>query len=279
MEIMTLTSATEVAPTLNDPNAAYREVTEAEVDALRKKHAWIAEPLITASDLVAQMPFYQWLRGIESPLDFAPVAKQLYFHSATFPKVLGLMLGFTPLSENIMMPFYSKHAFGEADHCELLVEWMLKHGILSHRDELNEVIVTPETNACVNMGYQLAIERDRANWVIAMNCGIERCSNDFFGVASRKMHDIGSGDIYFDIHVEADEFHSIMGMEHLDVMDPNSVAGKKLIAKGLESVSAWAAMIHSWIGIDYHPKFNMDGSLKSACMTLPATKVDDITTD
>jgi hypothetical protein len=46
--------------------------------------------------------------------------------------------------------------------------WMLKHQILKNRQEIEEFVVTPETNACVNLAYQLAIEQDRAalgGWV------------------------------------------------------------------------------------------------------------------
>ena len=65
---------------------------------------------------------------------------------------MGLMLGMTPMSENHMMPFYAKHAYGEADHHEMLMRWMLKHKLLQRQD-MEYVIPTPETNACVNLAY------------------------------------------------------------------------------------------------------------------------------
>lgn len=69
---------------------------------------------------------------------------------------------------------------------------------------------------------------------------------------------------YFDVHVEADEHHSIMGMEYLDPQDPESPRGRQLIAKALEGIGLWAAMLHSWIGIEMLPQFNLDGTLKTA---------------
>jgi hypothetical protein len=240
----------------------YEAINPAELERIRYKHSWITEPIFRASEIVKQMPFFEWIEQLKSPLEFKPAAVQLFYHSATFAKVMGLMLGHTPLSENHMMPFYAKHAFGEADHHELLMLWMLKHQILKNRQEIEEFVVTPETNACVNLAYQLAIEQDRAKWLVTINSGIERCSNDFFKAVAPKMHELGVGDVYFDIHVEADEHHSIMGMDYLQPEDPDSIRGRQLIGKALEGITLWAAMLHSWIDIELFPVFNLDGTLK-----------------
>lgn len=244
--------------------SVYEEINQAKLQQLQQKHIWLTEPLYRASDAVREMPFFEWLNQLKEPRDFKPAAVQLFYHSATFPKVMGLMLGTTPLSENHMMPFYAKHAFGEADHHELLMRWMLKHGLLTNRQEIETIITTTETNACVNLAYQLAIEQDRAKWLVTINCGIERCSNDFFKAVSPKMREIGAGDAYLDIHVEADEHHSIMGLEYIEPQDPEHPRGRQLIAKALEGISLWAAMLHSWIEIDWMPHFNLDGSLKNS---------------
>jgi hypothetical protein len=239
----------------------YEVVDHAEIDRLRREHAWLVEPLYRASEAIVEMPFFTWVRKLESPRAFAPVAVQLYHHSATFPKVMGLMLGLTGMGENAMMPFYAKHAFGEADHHQLLMQWMLRHGILGAPEEMEDVIPTLETNACVNLGYQLAMEQDRAKWLVTINSAIERCSNDFFKVVAPTMRGLGAGDVYFDVHVEADEHHSIMGLQHLSPLDPGSARGTQLIAKGLEGIALWGSMLHSWIGISLHPRFDVHGHL------------------
>ncbi len=244
-----------------DQGHVYEKLDQAALDSLRKDHAWIAEPIHRASEAVAAMPFYAWLDRIQSPQEFHNAAVNLYHHSATFPKVMGLMLATTPMSENPMMNFYAKHAYGEAPHYEMLMQWMMKFDILPHRDAILDVIPTIETNACINLAYPLALAADRDQWVLTINCGIERCSNDFFKAVARKMHQIGAGDIYFDIHVEADEFHSIMGLDHVTPQDPTSRRGRHLIAKSLEGIALWAAMLHSWIGLDYLPKFALDGTV------------------
>lgn len=241
----------------------YEKVDQQKLGALTKRHAWIADPIHRASAAVLDMPFYTWLKGIKTAQDFKPAAVQLFHHSATFPKVMGLMLGTTPMSENHMMKYYAKHAYGEADHHEMLMDWMVRHEVLRDRDEMAYVIPTTATNSCVNLAYQLAIEADRYKWVLTINSGIERCSNDFFKAVAPKMHEIGAGDPYFDIHVEADEFHSIMGMEHLEPQDSDSARGRHLLAKSLEGISLWAAMLHSWIGVEMLPQFNLDGTLRT----------------
>jgi pyrroloquinoline quinone (PQQ) biosynthesis protein C len=198
---------------------------------------------------------------MESPTDFKDAGCQLHYHSDTFPKVMGLMLALTPLKESKMMPFYAKHAYGESDHSEMLLEWMIKHGLVSNHEEVRNTIITKETNACVNYAYQMAIEQDREKWLVGLNSGIERCSNDFFKAISPKMHDIGAGDEYFDVHVEADEHHSIMGLDYIEEYNADSERGKILIAKALEGIELWASMIHSWIGIYTYPKFDLKGNL------------------
>lgn len=165
-----------------------------------------------------------------------------------------------PLSENHMMRFYAEHASGEATHHRMLLEWMIRHGIVNDFREVSDVITTPETNACVNLAYQMAIEQDRDKWLVALNCGIERCSNDFFKVVAANMHQLGVGDPYFDVHVEADEHHSIMGLEYIS-KDMSDLRKSVLIAKSLEGISLWAAMLHSWIGMTAFPVFNEYGDL------------------
>jgi len=246
----------------------YDALDEGRVNELRLQHAWIVEPIYRASSTVLELPFFDWLRSIRTPKEFAPAAKQLYRHSATFPKVMGLMLGLTSMADNPMMPFYAKHAFGEADHHMLLKDWALRHGIVTSPDDLDRVVPSIETNACVNYAYQMALEQDRDGWLVGLNSGIERCSNDFFKVVAPKMRTLGAGHRYFDVHVGADEHHSIMGLAHIKPRDGGSPDGMRLIAKALEGISLWADMLHSWIGLDVYPRFSLDGCLVTTRMRL-----------
>ena len=90
-----------------------------------------------------------------------------------------------------MMPFHAKHAFCEADHHAMLMDWMLRHKLLVSATEIETVMPTIETNACVNYAYQMAIEQDRDKWLVGLNSGIKRCSNDFFNAVAPKVHTLG----------------------------------------------------------------------------------------
>ena len=250
-----------LAPTMSYGDSVYEEIDLEELARLSKEHAWLVNPICKASDYVVSMPFFTWLNSLNSPVEFGDAAKQLYHHSATFPKAMGLMLSLTSMANNNMMPFYAKHAYGESDHSAMLASWMKRVGIIQSLSELDDIIVTPETNACVNYAYQMALYQDHDGWLAGLNSGIERCSNDFFKAASPVMHRLGVGDMYFDVHIEADEHHSIMGLAYIDARDPESAEGRRIIAKALEGIALWAAMLHSWIGIDAHPSFNLDGSI------------------
>ena len=239
----------------------YEEIDYKKLEELETKHNWIVEPIYKASTYVKNMPFYDWIENINNVQDFKDAGCQLYYHSDTFPKVMGLMLALTPLEESPMMPFYAKHAYGEADHSKMLLDWMIKHNIVKNYQQVREVIITKETNACVNYAYQMAIEQDREKWLVGLNSGIERYSNDFFKAIAQKMHKLGVGDEYFDVHVEADEHHSIMGLDYITKYEADSTRGKILIAKALEGIELWASMIHSWIGISTYPKFNLKGEI------------------
>jgi hypothetical protein len=246
----------------NDSYAEYKAISDDIIDTIATKYSWIADPINQATTYVRTLPYFEFIESMQSHLQFKESATQLYFHSATFPKVMGLMLGMTSLSENHMMSFYAGHASGEATHHKMLFNWMLKFGLIEDFSEIENVITTPETNACVNLAYQMAVEQDRSKWLVALNCGIEKCSNDFFKAVAPKMHNLGVGDRYFDIHVEADEHHSIMGLEYI----PNDLSDHRksvLIAKALEGITLWAAMLHSWIGISTFPVFNEYGGLAS----------------
>ncbi|MDR2689448.1 MAG: iron-containing redox enzyme family protein [Azoarcus sp.] len=114
------------------------------------------------------------------------------------------------------------------------------------------------------MNYIAPTSYTKVDPAVGLNSGIERCSNDFFKAVAPRLHSIGAGDIYFDVHVEADEHHSIMGLEYIPAYEPQSFRGRQLISKALEGISLWAAMLHSWIGIDLLPRFDLDGNLISA---------------
>lgn len=240
----------------------YRVVTEEELERVRKMNYWVANPIIQAAKEILNEPFFLWLKNVHSVQELKPIVTQLWYHSATFPKVMGLMLGLTSLKENHMMPFYALHIYGEAEHHEMLMQWMLKQGILQDRSEIERFIPTTATNACVNLVYQMAIAQDRSKWLACLNSGIERCSNHFFIKMSEKLDELNANDEYFTVHVKADEHHSILGLDHLEkTNDP--FRREVIIRKALEGISLWGFMLNSWIGINRMPEFDLAGNIKN----------------
>lgn len=104
----------------------YTAASEEVLQKIAARYSWIAEPIRRASDYVCEMPFFDFIESMKSTMDFKECAIQLWYHSATFPKVMGLMLGLTPLVENHMMGFYSEHAHGKAPHHKMLLDWILQ---------------------------------------------------------------------------------------------------------------------------------------------------------
>src|SRR6266545_4038373 len=147
-----------------------------EIATASSNHEWLLDPLNRAASHVEQMPFFEWLAKIESPGEFKPAAIQIFHHSSSFPKVIGMMLGVTPIRRGRLYALYAEHAHEEADHHLLLLEWMLQHRILVCADEAYRMIPTLETSACVNIGYEFAASADHNGWIATIGCGIELCA-------------------------------------------------------------------------------------------------------
>lgn len=238
---------------------AYNKIDNKKMEALEKNYSWIVTPVYNARQVVKNMPFYEWLNAIEDAKQLKNLTTQLYYHSLTFPKVISLMLGLSRFSDTKMITFYSQHIYSESTHHMMLMSWMLKHKILFEKSDIYNIIPSRETNSCINLAYQLAAEQDKDKWLVGINSGIESCSNDFFNSISRKLNSLGLGDEYFDIHVEADQHHSIMGLEYIDQNLLNKERKNELVKKALEAIELWAIMIHSWAGININIHFSESG--------------------
>jgi hypothetical protein len=231
------------------------------VESLRQQYSWLVEPIERASRSLLDLPFFSWLCSIEHPLEFKPVAGQLFYHAATFPRIMGLLLELTPMGDDRRVPFYARHAQVGVDRHALLMRWMIEHGLLESPREIESVVPTPETNACVNLACQMAVERARAKWLGCLNAGIECCSNDFFKVTAPLMHRLGAGDVFFDVHVDADD--GSLGVGYLPPIDPSGPTQGELLALSMEGISVWAAMLHSWIGLQTQVYFDLEGNMST----------------
>ncbi len=229
------------------------------IETLREEHQWILKPIENAIKEIEKLPFYMSMEKINTVAELFPITRQLFHHSVTFPKAIGLMLSTTSVENGYLYKMYSEHAFEEATHHLMLFDWMKKNNGVKEITELFEEKANSATNNCINLGYQLAIERDYELWIVMINLAIERAFLSLFSILNDKVNKLCVGHEYFSIHVVADVGHSLSGLEYLKVLDPKSRKGSFLIKKSLDSLSVWTTMIHSWIDVNLRPHFNNDG--------------------
>jgi hypothetical protein len=233
-----------------------------ELERIRQEHLWLLMPIQTAMRSIQTAPFFEWLERVDCPKAFAPVATQIFHHSATLPIAIGKMLAATPVKKGLLYQLYAEHAHEEADHHLLLMDWMLEHGLITSTKQAYDCSPTLETTACINLGYEFAVYGDHNGWIATLNSAIEFCFWNFFSVISKKMHDIGAPHKYFDVHVVADQHHSVMGLKYLSDAD-DAAERARLVRKALDGMTLWSAMVHSWIGIQTSPRFASDGTLRN----------------
>jgi len=228
------------------------------LQSLRIEHAWLLTPVENAVRAVVKTPFFETLQNLRQPLDFKPIGIQIFHHSATLPKAIGMMLAATKVREGLLYQVYAEHAHEEADHHLLLLAWMLEHGVVATPEEVYDGQPTLETTSCINIAYEFAAAGDHNGWMATMNSAIELCFWTFFKNTAAKMHEIGTPHRYFDVHVTADEHHSVMGLKYLRDLDKQERL--RLIRRGLDGITLWTAMVHSWIGMSISPRFSLDGN-------------------
>lgn len=208
-------------------------------------YSWLLEPVNKAVTEINNQPFYDWLRSVQKPEELRPIGLQIFHHSLTLPRAIGMMLTRTPYKRSELYQVYSQHAFEEADHHLLLLDWMMKHHLISDQSEAFSLVPTIETRNCINMAYEIALDGDHDLWLCVINTTIESCAHEFFKVASSSTHRIGCSHKYFDVHVEADAEHSVMGLRYLS---PEVDSRKDDVVRHcLDAASRWSDMLHSWI--------------------------------
>lgn len=229
-----------------------------EIRKLRDDYQWLVAPVEAAVREVERSAFFSWIARIDSASEFAPVARQLFFHSATLPRAIGLMLAVTPLDRTELYELYAQHAYEEANHHLLLLEWMIERGILIERSEIYRTSPTLETSACINVAYEIALSGDHDLWLATINTALEFCFLRFFVAANARLTALGLSHPYFEAHVGADEQHSVLGLKYLR-QPRGDTERHRLLVKALEGVSLWSQMAHSWLGMDGRVRYDVQG--------------------
>nr|VFJ51294.1 MAG: Iron-containing redox enzyme [Candidatus Kentron sp. DK]VFJ67418.1 MAG: Iron-containing redox enzyme [Candidatus Kentron sp. DK] len=232
-------------------------------DALVNKHSWILEPIENAVSKIGEMEFFRYLTSVDDIGQLKPIVRQLFHHSVSFPKSIGLRLASTPIEKGFLYPAFAAHAHDEANHHLLLFNWMSENNLIGSVEELFKEGANTETNACIDLGYQMAAEEDYEQWILSVNCSIERCFLLLFEIMNKKTNDLGFGHEYFSVHVEADNEHIFYGLEFVDKQSSESERGQFLLKKSFESMAVWTTMVHSWLNIDVKPVFAPDGNMIS----------------
>ncbi|MFN8391848.1 MAG: rhodanese-like domain-containing protein [Bdellovibrionota bacterium] len=242
----------------------YESVDMALIADLKERHRWLTKPLFRASNFVRHTPFYRWAAQLQSPEAFLPVARNLWHHSVTFPQVMGGMLARTSLVNHRLFGHYARHLMEEVEHHNWLAEWLVERGLIASDAELVAFQPTPETRTCIQLGWDLVEAGDPELWMVTLNSAIERLSNDLFKVLARRMRELSAGHRYFDVHVGADEFHSIMGLQYVEPPEPDSERARKLTQWALKGVTVWCDMLHSWIDSPFRVQFDGDGRIQTS---------------
>jgi pyrroloquinoline quinone (PQQ) biosynthesis protein C len=224
----------------------------------QNEHRWLIQIIERVEQESRFMPFYQSILRANQIEDFKWTV-QLFHHSRTLPRFIGLVL--SQESDDSMMRFYAEHLSNEAPHSSWLLEWMTHHGIV--RSEREACLMKPSvtTNSCINYGARLAQSNDREAWLIGINCGIEKASHQLFSTIEPILSEVGLSHIYFRTHVVADKHHSTEALTLVNRLDPQSERALYLRDLLLEGLSLWYGMLNSWVGVNYIPLFNGDGSL------------------
>ncbi|MEQ1870661.1 MAG: iron-containing redox enzyme family protein [Vicinamibacterales bacterium] len=214
--------------------------------ALREANTWLLDPVERAVSEIETGRFFDWLGNVTSAQQLSPMASQIFLHSASLPRIIGMMLACTPLRRGELYRVYSQHAHEEADHHLLLLDWMLQHRIISSPEAAYDTNPTPATAACINIGYELACTHDHDAWLGVMNTAVELCFHRLFLTAARRTRQIGCPHSYFDVHVHADAHHSVMGLGYLSP-SLSQKQREKIVHRSLQAVALWSAMVDSWM--------------------------------
>jgi hypothetical protein len=224
-------------------------------------YEWIRGPIRRACAEVRQMPIYDFIDNMKRASDFKRLAEQFCIFSPAFVKAMGVMLANVKLDNSRLISLLAEHISEEANHPQMLRDWMLEQGFWRSSNDLTKVVPTLESESFVNFLLRLGAEGDQEIYLAALNFGIESCSHDFFSRVSKRLNQIKMGHLYFDIHGTVDEKHCSLGEGLVSVLRPAPRRAEVILRTALQGISLWAAALHAPIGIKIMPDFTLEGTL------------------
>ncbi len=234
------------------------EIPPIDLKKAQERHKWLIDIIDLAGEASKSIPFFQEIKKAKTIKDFY-WTRHLYHHSYTLTHFLAEVCR-KEASDDLRW-YYAGHLFEEAPHSTWLLNWMKEKGIVQNDENLKNELPTLATMNCIDYGSRLALLYNLSNWIVGINCGIEKCSQIFFSTLVPILKRLELCDYYFEVHVDADEFHSTEGLVFLPTIDPNSVEGKYLCKLVLQGISLWCGMLNSWVGVNQVPSFDENGKI------------------
>lgn len=207
---------------------------------------WLAEMVLDYRKRLGEIEFYQHVKNATDKSQFGWV-RHLLHQSYEFPLLLSLR--YSLCKDAKYRQYFAVHADEEHGHCEMLKNWMVQHGLLGQDEEVNAVPMTVETTSCISYFYRLVLTEDELAQLVGLNAVSEGIAADFFATIAPIVRGHNMGDIYWDLHAEADVEHAGECLEMFPDIERNSALGKKLEHIVHEAFVLNGYMLNSWIGV------------------------------
>ncbi|MCX7570766.1 iron-containing redox enzyme family protein [Tumebacillus sp. DT12] len=207
---------------------------------------WLAEMVLDYRKRLMDIEFFQHVKNSTKKEDFA-WARYLLHQSYEFPLILSLR--YSLCKDAKYRQYFAVHADEEYGHCDMLQNWMVRHGLMGEEEEVNAVPPTVETMSAISYFYRQVITEDELAQLVGLNAVSEGIAADFFSTLAPIVKTHGMGDEYWDIHAEVDVEHSEECLTMFPEIDRDSALGIKLARIVHESFVLNGYMLNSWIGI------------------------------
>lgn len=210
---------------------------------------WLVDLAEKYRCVLKQSRFYQALSTATTPSEIQGWVRQLYYMSSEFISALALRSQLCPDSQ--FKPGFTQHFQEESKHPEQLVTWMRHYGLLKLDESPTSVPATLETVALTAYLFHSVVRKPVPHQLIALNLVSEGVAFDFYSQVIPKLAELGlDNSLYWQIHIELDQYHMMMDLDLIPVCDPSSPQGQAYAHTLWEAFSLYSQMLDSWSGLD-----------------------------
>lgn len=234
--------------------------------AIPKGLLWLHNIILGYRAEILDQPFFDHVRGARSAEELR-FPRHLLVHSRTFPLLLQHRVtsffdhpAANPTNDPSrpkLLRFFGRHVAEEKGHADMLTRWLHAHDLVFPGEDAAVTVPTIETTACLAHCYMVVDTGTPWDTLVVLNALTEGASCDLFRTVTPEIQGrLGlrvPGNAYWDIHCEADEFHSTEGLVMIPETDPDSPAGQQYTLLAWQAAMYWGAMLNSWVGIPNTP--------------------------